>query len=247
MKTKPIILFATVLASVALGGCSRETTSSANIRTPGIAALIDVTATDSTNSTVHVELRVGGSSSNTFVNLESGDKLTASAGDVVKDLRSDDAAGEYEAEFATAAAGTEFKVMFEREVDEDALGNRGTMPAPFEITGVPTTTPSRVNDDIVITWDPAESGASMEIEVTGSCIFSKPIDVPGDKGTHNYKRDAGVDGRRYAEGVRSRGDDDADGDGDRGHDLRRRELVPAPSGPEAELHVEAVTCGQPTI
>lgn len=188
MKTKPIILFATVLASVAVGGCSRETTSSANIRTPGIAALIDVTATDSTSSTVHVELRVGGSSSNTFVNLESGDKLTASAGDDVKDMRSDDTAGEYEAEFATAAAGTEFKVMFERDVDEDALGNRGTMPAPFEITGVPTTTPSRVNDDIVITWDPAESGASMELEVTGTCIFSKTIDVPGDKGTHTIAK-----------------------------------------------------------
>jgi hypothetical protein len=187
MKTKPIILFATVLASVALGGCSKETTSSANIRTAGIAALIDVTAENATDSTVHVELRVGGSSSNTFVILESGDKLTASAGDDVKDLRAEDS-GEYEAEFATAAAGTEFSVKFEREVDDDAVGNRGTMPAPFEITGVPTTTPSRVNDDIVITWDPAESGASMELEVEGTCIFSKTIDVPGDKGTHTITK-----------------------------------------------------------
>lgn len=188
MKTKPIIFFATVLATAALGGCTRETTSSANIRTPGIAALIDVTAEDSTNSTVHVELRVGGSSSNTFVNLESGDRLTASADDDVKDMRSDDTAGEYEAEFATAAAGTEFKVMFERDVDEDALGNRGTMPAPFEITGVPTSSPSRAKDDVVITWDPAEAGSKMEIEVTGSCIFSETIDVPGDKGTHTISK-----------------------------------------------------------
>jgi len=181
MNTKPIIFFATVLASVAMAACSKETTSSANIRTEGIAALIDVTATSAKASTVHVDLRVGGSSSNTFVILESGDKLTATAGEDAKAMQAE-SEGEYEAEFATAAAGTEFKVAFERDVDADAVGSRGTMPAPFEIAGLPTTSPSRSGDDFTLTWDP-EKGSDMTIEIDGTCIFSKSIDVAGDPGS----------------------------------------------------------------
>lgn len=182
MKTKPIIFFATVLAACAMGGCSRETTSSANIRTAGIAALIDVTATSATLSTVHVDLVVGGSSSNTFVTLEGGDSLTARAGTESKTMQQQDA-GEYEAEFSTAAAGTEFFVELDRTVDDDARGSKGTMPAPFEITGVPQNSPSRSGDDITLTWDATETGSKMLIAITGTCIFSENLEVPGETGS----------------------------------------------------------------
>lgn len=193
-----IILFATVLASTAAVGCSKEVTSSANIRTEGIAALIDVTAENDKSSTLHVELRVGGSSSNTFVILESGDKLTAEAvtpptgGTTMpttetKDLQAQ-SEGEYEAEFATAAADTDFKVMFDRGVDTDALANTGRMPAPFEITSLPDTQPSRLEDDITVTWTPPDTDADMQIKVTGGCIFAETIDVPGDSGSFIIKK-----------------------------------------------------------
>ncbi len=71
-------------------GCSKETTSSRNIKTGGIAALIDVYADSDTSAKVHVELRVGGSSSNTYVTLENGDELSATADDQMKVLTSTD-------------------------------------------------------------------------------------------------------------------------------------------------------------
>ncbi|HZF49871.1 MAG TPA: hypothetical protein VE093_14525, partial [Polyangiaceae bacterium] len=90
-----IILCAALVSSAALFGCSKEVTSSNNIKTPGIAALIDVTAESESLSTVHVELRVGGSSSNTFVILESGDRLAATANESTKEM-SAVAEGEHE-------------------------------------------------------------------------------------------------------------------------------------------------------
>ena len=188
MKTK-FLGTALIISSLSLvAGCSTETTSSANIRTAGIAALIDVTSTNGTSSTVRAELRVGGDESNTFVVLDNGDRLTAAVGDDSKSMHAQ-SEGVYEAEFSTAAAGDEFKVMFDREEDEDAPGSSGIMPAPFQITGVPDTSPSRENEDITITWDPPESGSNMKIEIDGSCIFSETIDVPGDSGSHTISAD----------------------------------------------------------
>lgn len=182
MNNAKIILCATLVSSAALFGCSKEVTSSANIKTPGMAALIDVTAENESLSTVHADMRVGGSSSNTFVILESGDRLKAEADGATKDMTAQDE-GQYEAEFPTAAGGTEFKVMLEREVEDDALGNRGVMPEPFAIGATPTDKPSRKEADVTITWSPANSDANMKMEVTGGCIFSETFDIPGDEGT----------------------------------------------------------------
>jgi hypothetical protein len=183
MNNSKIILCAALVSSAALFGCSKEVTSSANIRTPGIAALIDVTANDDTNSTVHADMRVGGSSSNTFLILESGDKLSAEAAGTRKDMTAQDE-GQYEAEFSTAAADTEFKfkVMFERDADEDALANRGTMPAPFQIGEVPQDKPSRKDADVTLTWSPVDTASNMVVELNGTCIFNETIDVVGDEG-----------------------------------------------------------------
>jgi hypothetical protein len=190
---KNIILVATALSSMAMIGCSKEVTSSANIRTAGISALIDVTAEDDKNSTVHVDLRVGGSSSNTFVILESGDKLVAEAKAVgatagtAVDMQAQ-SEGEYEAEFATAAEDTEFLVKLERSVDDDALANSGKMPAPFQIVSVPDSSPSRANEDVTITWTPTDIDADMKMELSGTCIFNKSIDVAGDEGKYTIEK-----------------------------------------------------------
>jgi hypothetical protein len=191
---KTIILVATALSGLAMIGCSKEVTSSANIRTAGISALIDVTAEDDQNSTVHVDLRVGGSSSNTFVILESGDKLVAEAkaagatAPTTIDMQAQ-SEGEYEAEFATAAADTEFVVKLERSVDDDALLNSGRLPSPFQITGVPTASPSRKNEDVTITWTPTDADARMFMELSGTCIFNKSIEIAGDEGTYTIGKE----------------------------------------------------------
>jgi hypothetical protein len=183
-------LCAVLASSTALFGCSREVTSSNNIKTPGIAAIIDVTAESDSLSTVVAELRIAGSSSNAFVSLDGEDKLTATAVDPSKEINAskemvvEDLAGVYEAEFPTASADTKFTVALERgEGDESARNNSGNLPAPFEIGPTPDTKPSRAEADITLTWAPVDTSADMVAELTGTCIFSETIKVVGDEGT----------------------------------------------------------------
>jgi hypothetical protein len=150
-------------------GCSKETTSSSNIKTGGIAALIDVNAFDDTTATVHVELRVGGSSSNTYVDLEGQDRLIATAGGKTKTLTARDT-GIYEADFSGVEGGTEFSVTLDRPDDITASDNSGTLPDPFTLDD-PTSDLSRMTDDLTLSWAPAETGDGMRVDIDGSCIF----------------------------------------------------------------------------
>ena len=66
------------LGSLALA-CSDESVESEDIRTTGIYPEIQVTATGNGSSLVRVRLKVGGSDSNTYLNLTGDDTLSASA------------------------------------------------------------------------------------------------------------------------------------------------------------------------
>jgi hypothetical protein len=170
-----------LVTALALLGC-KETTSSEFIRTGGIAALIDVTADSADSSTVHVELRVGGDSSNTYVKLQGGDKLSAAAGTEQKDLQAVED-GVYEGTFATGKA-VEFTVNFERTEDADAPANKGTLPTPFEIKApLPADEHSRADDAVTITWDKV-ANTEGTISVDGPCIFPESYTVSGDAGTY---------------------------------------------------------------
>lgn len=162
-------LTALCLIGLSALGCSKETTSSSNIKTGGIAALIDVYADDDTTATVHVELRVGGSSSNTYVALEGGDSLKATADGKTKTLTSVDT-GIYEADFSGVAGGTEFQVTLDRPDDDTASDNSGILPEPFTLDD-PASDLSRADDDLPLTWAPAETGDGMHVEIDGDCIF----------------------------------------------------------------------------
>ncbi len=164
-------------------GCSKETTSSSNIKTGGIAALIDVYADTGSTATVHVELRVGGSSSNTFVDLDSPDKLTATAGDETLTLKPTDT-GIYEALFSDVGEDTEFTVTLERGDEDTASDSSGTLPAPFDLEE-PEGKLSRADDDLAISWAP-ESGDKMSLEFDGDCIFDYDKGVP-DTGAYTVK------------------------------------------------------------
>jgi hypothetical protein len=161
--------------------CSKETTSSKNIKTAGIAALTDVYADTDTTATVHVELKVAGSSSNAYVNLEGGDKLVASAGDQTKELEMTDEAGKYEARFSGVGADTLFSLVLERPDDTTASDNSGTLPAPFTLDK-PTDDLSRKNDDLEVTWAPSGSNDGMDFEFDGTCIF-RHTESPSDSGS----------------------------------------------------------------
>jgi hypothetical protein len=165
-----------LLAFSAVGmGCSKETTSSSNIKTGGIAALIDVNAFDDTTATVHVELKVGGSSSNTYVDLEGNDELVATAAGATKTLKVVDT-GIYEADFSGVEGGTEFTVSLERPDDATASDNSGNLPDPFTLDDPPTGL-SRMDDDLTLTWAPADTGDGMHAAITGKCIFPYDKDM----------------------------------------------------------------------
>jgi hypothetical protein len=180
LERRSIVVLAGLVGLLAVG-CSEETTSSKNIKTGGIAALTDVYADTDTTATVHVELRVGGSSSNTFVNLEDGDQLIATAGEQTKTLSMTDKAGRFEAKFSGVGEDTLFSLVFERPHDTTASDNSGTLPAPFALDK-PADDLSRKNDDLEVTWEPSGTNDAMDFGIDGDCIY-KYTEEPSDSGS----------------------------------------------------------------
>jgi hypothetical protein len=183
MTSTPRIAFA--LGLCALAGC-KETVSSDHIKTGGIAMLTEVTARSETNVTVRTELLVGGDESNTYVILESGDRMYAEVEDQREEMEAIDE-GVYEATFDVGTDGAEYRVLLRRDDGDSAEDSMGTLPAPFAITSdLGTEVYSRVNDDVEITWDPSGESDDMSLEIdddVGGCIFSDRFDVGGDDGS----------------------------------------------------------------
>ena len=168
-------------------GCSSEDVSSKNIKTGGFAATYEAKSEDGNTTRARAEFRVGGDESNTHIILDGGDAIQVTGGGETKALAAEDE-GVYVANFGTAAAGTEFQFSLIRPDDDDAPDSKGVMPGPFSITDVPSNSPSRATDDIVIKWDNSGSGAAMTADVSGSCIFDKDdLDIPGDTGEYTIK------------------------------------------------------------
>jgi len=181
LERRSVMVVAGLVGLLAVG-CSKETTSSRNIKTGGIAALTDVYADTDTTATIHVELRVGGSSSNTYINLEDGDELIATAGDQTKTLSMTDEPGKFEAKFTGVGADTVFSLVLERPHDTTASENSGTLPAPFTLDK-PTDDLSRKNDELEVTWAPSGTDDAMEFDFDGDCIFPRPPERPSDSGS----------------------------------------------------------------
>ena len=155
-------------------GCSKETTSSKNIRTGGIAALIDVYADTDTRHRAR-RARGGGSDSNTYVDLEGADELVATVDGEAKTLTVVDT-GIYEAKFSGVGEDTEFSVTLDRGEDETASDNSGTLPAPFTLDD-PADDLSREEDELEVTWSP-DSGEKEAARVEGDCIFGTTKTCP---------------------------------------------------------------------
>ncbi len=183
---------AAILTSLlALSGC-KETVSSDYIKTGGIAMTTEVTARSESDVTVRTSLLVGGDESNTYVILNSGDRIYAAAGDDRQEMDSVED-GVYEATFDVGAGGTKYSVMLRRDDGDDAEGNSGTLPEPFEFTSdLGTDVLSRMNDDVELTWAPDGESDDMSLDVdddVGGCIFSDGFDVGGDDGSYTIAAD----------------------------------------------------------
>jgi hypothetical protein len=184
MTRKRLVLSCAIAALTV--GCS-ATTSSRNIRTAGLVALVDVTSKQEGQATVHTKLVVGGANSNTYVVLEGGDRLYTEAGGQHQDMNAV-SNGEYEAQVPTS--GGEFTVGLNRDVDAPATNNKGTLPPAFEVTSDLGSAPiSRKKTDVTLTWAPGDSGADMSVHLSGDCILDADFSVGGDPGTFTIPHD----------------------------------------------------------
>ncbi len=177
MRSRVLGVFGLVFLAL---GC-KESVESTDIRTTGIYPEITVEAEGNGSSTVTVKLKVGGSNSNTFLELTGGDTLEATVEGETKTLRetSDEV---YSASFPVDAEGTEFLVAFLRtEEDESAPASIVELPAPFELEVAPREA-SRATDDVELSWDPPGSG-DLDWDMSGECIRRQFDELPDD-GTH---------------------------------------------------------------
>lgn len=173
---------AVVLGACALAACG-ATTSSKNIRTAGLVALIDITAERPNQSVVSANMVVGGRHSNTHVVLEDDDRLVASCGGDRHELESV-GNGSYSARFSRDEG--EFVVGLQRAAAGTAAPRSvGTLPASFEITSLFGDQPlSRANDTLTLVWTPGGTDAAVSIELEGDCIHSENFEVGADQGSY---------------------------------------------------------------
>ena len=107
--------------------CS-ESVESEDVRTSGIYPEIEVRATGNGSSRVEVRLKVGGSNSNTTLDLTGEDRLEATVDGETKRLDGD--GDTYRATFPVDAEGTEFTITFNRgEADDGAPAAVSSLPA----------------------------------------------------------------------------------------------------------------------
>ena len=166
-------------AACLLAACG-ATTSSKNVRTAGLVALIDITSERPDQTVVSANMAVGGRHSNTHVVLEDGDQLVATCQGEKLEMSSV-GNGSYAARFARSDG--EFVVGLERTSDKPAPRSVGNMPASFEITSLFGDTPfSRANDALTITWTPGGTDSLVSIELEGDCIHSTVLEAGADAG-----------------------------------------------------------------
>lgn len=175
---------ATLLWCWVLPACG-ATTSSKNVRTGGLVALIDITSEAPEQTVVSADMVVGGRHSNTHVVLEDGDQLVATCQGEKREMSSL-GNGSYAAKFARSDG--EFVVGLERASDKSAPRSVGNMPATFEITSYFGDKPiSRANDAMTVTWSPGGTDAVVSIELEGDCIHSTVVDAGIDAGKHTIE------------------------------------------------------------
>ncbi len=167
------------------GGCTDI--NSTDLKTAGMSAHMLVSADGSGASQVSVTLNVDTNLTD-FVQLEGGDKLTATAASTTEQLTETDLLGDvsYGASFSGPAAQGEtlYTIAFTRAAETSAPQSTCTLPDPFAVLapdgGVAY---PRDGGAVVVTWSPSGTSDRMLLSANGDCIelYSQPID--GDPGT----------------------------------------------------------------
>jgi hypothetical protein len=185
MKHRFLLISSAVVALASAAGCSKkDTQDSSDVTTHGMS--MDLSAySDGTNTTVTSTLHSGDFNSNESVRLTSGDALVLHNGSSTLALNEhdDNTAGgvvvRYQSVLSGVSSGS-FVVDFTRTSGESALGNTVVLPPAFNLTA-PTGTVSRKNN-ITLNWDSTGNNYSVEVDLTGDCIYDLTKFVVGEPG-----------------------------------------------------------------
>lgn len=173
--------------AMAMAGCTCETVKSQDIKTSGLYADLDATATGDNKTKVKATLTLG-QGSLTFLELSSGDVLTASTGTTSKTMSRTSLFGStwYEAELGGDTANMDVKVSLSRAADASAPNSVVTLPAPFSIsTPTPNQKFSRAAAPIFVSWQGAGQPDELRLGASGSCIDSiSEAALSADNGQH---------------------------------------------------------------
>ena len=171
-----------VVAITLVVGCAKV--ESEDVATSGVHADIRASADGSGSTQVRTTLRVGGATSNTFLDLAGDDKLEVTQGETTQSPAREELleAVSYVSSFPVDAADTEFKVAFLRSIDDGAPDSRVVLPAPFAITApAAESTHSRVVD-VTLEWSPSAGGDAMTWIASGNCVQMRSGNIAGDPG-----------------------------------------------------------------
>jgi hypothetical protein len=164
-----MVSWATLAVVLGAMACS-EQVDSTDVRTSGIYADIEVLAPGSGKSDVEVDLRVGGASSNTHLEMKGADKLTATVGAVTKVLGK--SGNVYVTTFDGDAAETQFIFAFTRGPDDtSAPSSSVTLPEPFIISGIAQTVSRQFG--FTATWQAGTKGEPMGWVLRGDCLVTQ--------------------------------------------------------------------------
>lgn len=178
---------AVAVVVLTFAGCTCETVGSKDIKTSGLYADLEATASGNGKTSVKATLTLG-KGSLTFLELSSGDTLTATSGTTSKAMSRASLFGStwYETELPGDGANMDVKVALTRAADTSAPTSVVTLPAPFSLS-TPTAGQkfSRAGAPVFVSWQGAGQPDEMRLGVSGSCIDSIPeAALSGDSGQH---------------------------------------------------------------
>ncbi len=165
-----------VFLGVSLGlflgtGCQKVASSS--VKTSGIYADLSVTASGTGAAEVRAALRVGGPLSNTFLDLDAGDSLSAAVNGSTYPLARTAAilsAVSYIASVPVETPGTVFVIAFSRASEVSAPASSITLPAAFTISAPVASSSASRAANLDIKWNAAAQGDLIDLRITGPCV-----------------------------------------------------------------------------
>ena len=176
----------TLPALLALPSCAAESVGSDDVLTDGIYAEMRAEATeDGTRATA--TLRVGGSTSNTYVMLTGEDSLSASAGGETEDMSRQNIGDRYyyTADFDANGEDTVVTFRFARSIDDGAPDSHCTLPSPMTIEApADGSNFSRMEQDVEIAWDTSGSSQPITLSIEGDCFNHLTLSFEDDPGSH---------------------------------------------------------------